>query len=93
MAGPERWRGALPAAGVAVSARLLRPSCCVWCTTHVSPAAKMPKYNTHPKLAAHKLDNLAVVFKFLENAEVSVITKPINVSDVRPCWALFVRVA
>ena len=45
------------------------------------PTAPMPRYNRDPKLAAHKMDNLAVCFKFLENADVKVLTKPQNVAE------------
>lgn len=36
------------------------------------PDVKMPRYNAAPKLAAHKMDNLAVAFRFLENADIKV---------------------
>jgi anion-transporting ArsA/GET3 family ATPase len=48
----------------------------------------MPRYNKDPKLAAHKMDNLAVAFKFLENADIKVLTKPQNVIETNQTMVL-----
>jgi hypothetical protein len=52
------------------------------------PQAPMPRYNKDPKLAAHKMDNLAVAFKFLENADIKVLTKPQNVIETNQTMVL-----
>ncbi len=36
------------------------------------PEYTMPKYNAAPKMEVHKLDNLALVFKLLEAANVKL---------------------
>ena len=41
----------------------------------------MPRYNKKPKLPAHKLDNLAVAFKFMDNAGIRTFCKPQNVYE------------
>ncbi len=52
------------------------------------PQAQMPRYNKDPKLAAHKMDNLAVAFRFLETAEIKVLTKPQNVIECNQTMVL-----
>ena len=52
------------------------------------PQVAMPRYNKDPKLAAHKMDNLAVAFKFLENADIKVLTKPQNVIETNQTMVL-----
>jgi hypothetical protein len=52
------------------------------------PQAQMPRYNKDPKLAAHKMDNLAVAFRFLETADIRVLTKPQNVIECNQTMVL-----
>ncbi len=41
----------------------------------------MCRYNRAPKIAAHKLDNLSVVFNFLDKAGIKTLAKPQNVLE------------